>query len=328
MRIAVDAQGGKAGPRPVLDAAVRSARETGVEFLLCGPADPLRRALDSMGVSPSDTGLRVMDAPDAVGLDEDPSEARERPLSSAMVAAQQAAGGGADAFLATGNPGAALVASLWHMKKLSGVLRPALARTVRTLAGRAVLLDCGASPECKPWHLLQFALMGCAYARTLGTPEPRVGLLSSGARWGPWSESTRETLALLKHSGTEFVGVVDGAAFTAGGADVAVCDGLVGGACAGILEGAAALFAARTAAASQGRMFPGLRRRLLDPILGTAAADLRPGGAPLLGMDGVVVLSRGDEDAQELMEGIRTAALLRESGLKDRIRETMLEEVA
>ncbi|MEK7746554.1 MAG: hypothetical protein AAB576_07810, partial [Elusimicrobiota bacterium] len=315
MRIAVDAQGGKAGPRPVLDAAVRSARETDVEFLLCGPPDPLRRALDSMGVSPLDPGLRIVDAPDAVGLDEDPAAARERPLCSAMVAARQAALGEADAFLSTGNPGAALVASLWHVKKLGGVLRPALARTVRTLAGKAVLLDCGASPECKPWHLMQFALMGCAYARALGTPSPRVGLLSSGARWGPGSESTRETLALLRHCGPEFVGALDGAAFAAGEADVAVCDGLVGGVCAGILEGAAALFAARTAAALQEGMFPVLRRRLLDPVLGTASEDFRPGCAPLLGMDGVVVLSRGDEDARELMEGIRTASLMAGSGL-------------
>ncbi|MEK9145113.1 MAG: hypothetical protein AAB339_05845, partial [Elusimicrobiota bacterium] len=82
------------------------------------------------------------------------------------------------------------------------------------------------------------------------------------------------------------------------------------------------------AAALRGGMLPEIRRRLLEPVRGTASADFRPGCAPLLGMDGVIVLSRGDEDARELMEGIRTAALLTESGLKDRIRETMLEEVA
>ena len=328
MRIAVDAQGGKAGPRPVLDAVVRSSRETGVEFLLCGSLDPLRRGLDAMGVSPRDPRLQVVDAPDAVGLDEDPLSARERPLSSVMVAAEQVARANADAMLATGNPGAAVVASLWHIKRLSGVLRPALARTIRTLAGRAVLLDCGASPDCKPWHLLQFALMGCAYARVLGVSRPRVGLLSLGARWGPGSESTREALALLKHSGPDFVGPVDGAALAAGEVDVAACEGMVGSACAGILEGAAAVFAARSLSSVEGRMFPGLRRRLLDPVLGKALREFRSGCAPLLGVDGVVMLSRGEEGAVELMDGIRAAESLTKNGLKERIRENLEEKHA
>lgn len=321
MRIALDAQGGKAGPRPVLDAVLRFAGETGAEFLLCGPADPLRRGLAAMGVSPADGRFRVVDAPDLADPDEDPASTRERPLSPVMVAAERLARGEADALLATGNPGAAVVASLWHNKRLSGVLRPAVAKTLPTLAGSVVLLDCGAAPDCKPWHLLQFAMMGCAFARASGVAKPRFGLLGMGRRWGPGSESAREALALLKHSGPNFVGLVKGEALAAGEVDVAVCDGTTGSVCSGVLEGAGALAGSRVMSAAERESFPGLRRRLLEPALAAAAKEFRSGCAPLLGVDGVVLIARGDEGAQELLAGLAKAALMVERGLKERIRE-------
>ncbi|MBI4346928.1 MAG: phosphate--acyl-ACP acyltransferase, partial [Elusimicrobia bacterium] len=158
MKLALDAVGGDFGLKPNIDGAIQAASELGHEIVLVGPAESVRSELASRGIPSSDKRFEIVDSPDLVRMDEEPVAAcREKPKSSIMVATELVAAKRADGVVSAGHSGAAMVAALWHLKRLSGVLRPAIASPLPTVKGTAVLLDAGANTECKPWHLLQFA---------------------------------------------------------------------------------------------------------------------------------------------------------------------------
>src|SRR5215207_2052725 len=181
MRIAIDAMGGDHAPAHPVDGAVAAARHLGLGIDLIGRADLIRAEL-ARHPDADDLDVRVIDAPDVIDMAESPAKAlRRKPGASIRVAAEHVAAGNAAALFSAGHTGASVVAAHAAFGMLPGVDRPALAPTVPTRNGSAVLLDTGATVECKPSYLLQFGVMGAVYARAwMGIERPRVGLLSIG----------------------------------------------------------------------------------------------------------------------------------------------------
>src|SRR5581483_8513233 len=154
VKTALDAAGGDFGLKPNIEGAVNAVTALGCEVALVGPAAAMRAELATHGVGAEDKRFEIVDAPEQVGMDEDPAKAcREKPHASVMVAAELVATGKAHATISAGHSGAAMVSALWHLKRIPGVLRPAIATPIPTAKGTSVLLDAGAITECKPWHL-------------------------------------------------------------------------------------------------------------------------------------------------------------------------------
>ena len=311
MRIAVDATGGDHGPSVVVPGAVAGARATGVDIALVGPTELMRGALTKLDITGLDVSL--VEAPDEIGMDEHPAKAVYRkPRSSIVVGIKEVKSGRTDAFVSAGNSGAVLAAALFELGAIEGIDRPAIASYFPTLRGRSLVLDLGAVTDPKPQYLVQFALMGKVYAeRILGVPNPTVGLLSNGEEPTKGNRLVQETFPLLAATpGIDFRGNVEGKDVTAGTVDVVVTDGFTGNVALKTAEGAAAMLTEL------------LRRELTATIpRKLAAALLRPafrsvrqrldysevGGAPLLGVDGTVIIAHGRSDAKAIANAVVVA---------------------
>lgn len=328
MRIALDACGGDFGLKPNVEGAVQAASELGCEVHLVGPGGPLAAELKALGIGPGDRRFVIVEAAQSVGMGEDPVRAcREKPQASILVAAELAARGRVDAVVSCGHSGATMVAALWHMKRIPGVLRPAIACPIPTQRGISVLLDGGANADCKPWHLVQFAMMGAFYARHVFKAErPSVGLLSIGEEEDKGNELVREAARLLRSSGLNFHGMVEGRDIPSGAVDVVVCDGFVGNVCLKLMEGtASSLFAMLKTEIERG-LFSKLGGALIRP----AARRLRKrlsydeyGGAPLLGVDGTAIICHGKSNAKAVFNAHRVAQELTRADTNQHIRAAM-----
>jgi glycerol-3-phosphate acyltransferase PlsX len=286
--IAVDAMGGDDAPRHVIDGALAAARDVDLGIVLVGPSaridDELRR---HPGVDMA--RVRLVDAADVVSMDEAPTAAlRRKAGASIRIAAETVVRGEAAGLFSAGHTGATVMAAHAAFGTVTGVDRPALAATIPTPNGRAVLLDVGASVECRPQHLLQFAVMGSVYARVaLGIETPRVGLLSTGEEATKGNELTRESHRLLKSSLPSFVGNVEARDVYRGQADVIVCDGFTGNVALKISEGLVELI--------QG---------LLSKEVSVITDYSEYGGAPLLGVNGVAIVGHGRSSAKAVRNGV------------------------
>src|SRR5687767_2221336 len=220
MRIAVDAMGGDHAPAHSVDGALAAVRHLGIGVDLVGRASIVRAELARHADARS-LDVRVIEAPDVIEMHEAPAYAlRRKPQSSIRVAAELVARGEAAALVSAGHTGATVVAAHGAFGMLPGVDRPALAPSVPTRNGSAVLLDAGATVECKPAYLLQFGVMGAVYARAwLGIERPRVGLLSIGEEETKGNDLTRDAHQLLKASSLHFVGNVEARDIFSGQAD-------------------------------------------------------------------------------------------------------------
>ena len=238
MYIAIDAAGGDFAPRNIVDGALVAARHGGFGLTLVGNRPVIEAELARHGDA-ARVDVRFVDAVDVVGGAEPPAAViRRKPRSSVRQAAEVVARGDAAAFFSAGNTGAALLAAHAAFGLLSGVERPALATAIPTRRGSAILLDAGANVECRPRHLVQFAAMGCVYARlSLGVSRPRVGLLSIGEEATKGNELTRDAHRRLQDSGLDFIGNIEARDVFTGQADVIVCDGFTGNVALKVSEG-------------------------------------------------------------------------------------------
>jgi len=326
LKIALDAVGGDHGLTPNIDGAVQAANAFGVELVLVGPAAQIRAELSARGVGEGDPRFEVVEAPDVVGMDEEPAAAcRAKPASSVMVCAQLVAAGKAAGFVSAGNSGATMVAALWHLKRVPGILRPAIAVPIPTPRGVTVLLDAGANVDCKPWHLVQFAVMGELLARHLyGIPEPTVGLLTIGEEEGKGNDLVKEAYPHLKTSGLNFLGSVEGRDVPAGKTDVVVCDGFVGNVLIKTMEGTAAAVVGLLKA----ELTSSWRYKLPALLLRGPFARMKKkmsydeyGGAPLVGVNGVAIVCHGSSNARAISHAVRAAAKTADSGYVALLRE-------
>jgi glycerol-3-phosphate acyltransferase PlsX len=330
MRIAVDAMGGDYAPSRIVDGALAAARHLGIGLDLVGRAEAVRAEmarhddLDALDV-------RVVDAPDVIEMAESPAQAlRRKPRASIRVAAELVARGEAAALVSAGHTGAAVVAAHAAFGMLPGVDRPGLAPSVPTRGGSAVIIDAGATVECKPSHLLQFGVMGSVYARTwMGVERPRVGLLSTGEEASKGNELTREAHRLLKASRLHFVGNVEARDVFSGQADVIVCDGFTGNVALKLSEGLVEMveellgeelqstFSSQVGSLLSRRAFRRFRRRV----------DYSEyGGAPLMGVAGLCIVGHGRSSVKAVRNAVAMAARFASARVLDRVEQEIAAE--
>jgi glycerol-3-phosphate acyltransferase PlsX len=314
MRIAIDAMGGDAGPSVIVDGALVAARHLQVGLLLVGDGAAIEAELARHPVASlfRRIDVRVIDAPDYVGMSESPALAlRRKPRASIKVAADAVRDGQADALFSAGHTGASVMAAHAAFGMLPGVDRPALATIIPTRRSPAVLLDAGATVGCRPPHLVQFAVMGSAYASVaLGLPAPRVGLLSVGEEESKGNELTREAHRLLKDAPVNFIGNVEGRDVYAGEADVIVCDGFTGNVTLkvseGLVETVEALLHDELAATFGGRVGYVLSRQAFRRF--RRRVDYSEyGGAPLVGLNGLCIVGHGRSSAKAVANAVTMA---------------------
>src|SRR3990170_1773216 len=328
MRIAVDAMGGDQAPEAIISGAVAAARELGADVVLVGREARVREELARHRGAPA---LEIVDAPEVIEMHEPPAMAlRRKRRASIVVAIELLKAGRADAVVTAGHTGAAMGAALLGLGRVPGVDRPAIAAVLPTqTALPAILLDVGANVDCKPHHLLQFALMGSVYAhRVLGAASPRVGLLSNGTEEGKGSELTLAATPLLRASGLNFVGNVEARDFFLGVADVVVCDGFVGNVAMKFGQGLA--LAIRNIAKDELRGLRGkLLRLYLAPLVGLIRRlyrriDYREyGGGAALGADGGGSVAPRRSNARALRNAVRVAAEAVSHGFVEELRSRM-----
>jgi glycerol-3-phosphate acyltransferase PlsX len=323
-RIAVDAMGGDNAPQEIVAGALMAAGGLGVQLTLVGQVDAIRHELQGTTEIP---GLRIVDAPDIIEMDESPTDAvRGKPNASINVGLQLMKKGEADAFVTAGNTGASMAAALLTVGRIRGIARPALATIFPTGEGVTILLDVGANADCRPIHLIQFAHLGSAYMqRMFAIQHPRVGLLSIGEEDTKGNELTIEVNhALRQGTDLNFIGNIEGKDLTRGVADVVVMDGFTGNVVVKTAEGIGEM------------MFTALREAVeLTPWNRAAGlilmSELRKvkrrldyteyGGAVLLGVDGVTILGHGRSNARAVFSAIRAARDAVNNGVMDVMRE-------
>ncbi len=307
MKIAVDAMGGDHGPEIVVDGAVSAAKEEGMPVILVGNKRSIEAELSKYDTR--DLSIDVRNASQTVGMGESPVKAiRRKKNSSIRICFELVKKGEADAVVSAGNSGAAMAAGIFLLKKLKGVDRPAIVVSIPTLKDQAVLLDAGGNVDCKPFHLLQFALMGEVYAHDIMRKErPRIGLLSNGEEEGKGNELTRETHELLKRSKLNYIGYIEGRDVFGGDVDVIVCDGFVGNIVLKLSEGLTEAIItmlkrdiAESFQAKLGYMLSqGVFKKLKKKI-----DYAEYGGAPMLGIDGVCIVGHGGSSAKAIKNAL------------------------
>jgi phosphate acyltransferase len=321
--IAVDAMGGDHAPGEIVDGAVQAAAELGVGILLIGREDAVARLLPDGGPP----GVDFEHADDIVTMDEDPASAARRKKDSSLVRCAQAVRDGrAQGMVSAGNTGATMAAALLRMGRVRGVARPAIAVPIPVPGGRhpQLLIDGGSTVDCTPEWLAQFARMGREYARTrLGVDEPTVGLLSNGEEPGKGDELRKQTFALLDDL-PGFQGNVEGRDIMHGTVDVLVTDGFTGNVVLKAVEGA--LRAAVNLVFGVLDSTPEAKEagKVITPLLLDAASVLDPdetGGAVLLGVDGVCVISHGSSSARAIVNAVKVAEECIEAGVVGRLKE-------
>ena len=304
--IAVDGMGGDKAPGEIIEGARRAAAELGVPVALVGRPEELG----------TEHGLEVFPASEVIAMAADPAKSVRTMKDSSLVRAAEAVRDGkASAMISAGNTGATMASALLRMGRIKGVIRPAIATPIPVPGGTpTVLLDAGANAECQPEWLVQFAQMGAVFARQrYGMAKPRVGLLSIGEEPGKGNPLVKETYALMKEAtlDAEFIGNVEGRDIMTDDVDVIVTDGFTGNVALKTLEGAMralvnALFgvfaASDEAKAAADVLMPGLL-----PLYSQLDPDSY-GGAMLLGVDGVCIISHGSSSATAIVNAVRVAA--------------------
>ena len=315
--------GGDYAPRHVVDGALAAVRHFDLGVTLVGRS----AAIDAELVRHPDVDrarVRIVDATDVIDMADSPAAAlRRKPAASIKVAADAVAHGTAAALFSAGHTGATVMAAHGAFGMLTGVDRPALAATVPTRRRPAVLLDVGASVECRPAHLLQFAVMGSMYARVaFGIDAPRIGLLSIGEEETKGNELTREAHRLLKASSLAFIGNIEARDVYSGEADVIVCDGFTGNVALKISEGLVDvvedLLREELSSTITMRVGSLLTRRALRRF--RRRVDYSEyGGAPLLGVAGVAVVGHGRSSAKAVRNAVAMAYRFAAQGFLARV---------
>ena len=308
LRIAIDAMGGDHAPAEPVAGAVAAARAYGIEVALVGQGAAIEAELGKHDL----TGLTlpVVEAAEVITMDEHAANAaRRKPNASINVALRQVKDGHAAAMISAGNSGAIMAAALFTLGRIPGIERPAIGAIMPTSTGHVLLIDAGANTDPKPSQLLQFGQMGAIFMeRVRGIREPRVGLLANGEEASKGSELIQATHPLLAASGLNFVGNIEGKDIPAGLVDVVVTDGHTGNVVLKLTEGVAATLLGMVRAELTTTFFSKLLAAGLRPAFRRVRARLdyrEVGGAPLLGVEGVVVIAHGRSDARAIQNAIR-----------------------
>ncbi|OCL26051.1 phosphate acyltransferase [Orenia metallireducens] len=316
MKIIVDAMGGDHAPYEIVKGAIEASQEIDSKLILVGIEEKVKKELAKYTYDKDK--IEIYHASEVIGMNESPAKAlRKKKDSSIVVGSKMVKEGAGDAFVSAGSTGAVMASSLLKTGRIKGIKRPAIATVFPTLKEETLLLDMGANVDSKPEHLVQHALMGQIYAKNLlDKKNPTVGLLSIGEEEKKGNELTIETHKLLKEmDNINFVGNVEGRDIFTGKYDVILCEGFVGNVVLKTTEGLASA------------LFKIIKREITATFLGKIGALLLKsafkrvakkmdyteyGGAPLLGIDGITIISHGSSNAKAIKNAIKNA----EKGIK------------
>ena len=344
-RIAIDAMGGDYAPAAIVDGAVWAARDYNIPIELVGKEDEIKRELDRIakkGISSNRGGyythkikvdlskldIKITNAEEVIEMGEAVGQAiRKKKKSSIVLAVDAVAKGSSDAVVAAGSTGAAMASSLFGLGRLTGIERPAIALTLPTIKKPFMLLDAGANSSCSPEMLYQFALMGSTFVKNVyGYENPRVGVLNIGEEAGKGNELVQTAYKLLEENkdGLNFIGNVEGKEIFKGSCDFIVCDGCVGHVALKMIEGSSSM------------LFEMIKQEFCSNIISMAIGLLaKPfmkriykrinyeefGGALLLGVKGITVISHGRSTSYAIRNAVRVAKDAVESGVNKKISE-------
>lgn len=332
MKVIIDAMGGDFAPQVTVEGALQAVKEYGTEVILVGRAEKILTCLEEMGIKDLPQGIEIVHAEEVVEAEDNPATvAREKKNSSMAMGLGLLKEDRAAAFISAGNTGALLTSATLIIKRVRGIRRAALAPMIPSGTGGAILMDAGATAECTPEYLLQYAYMGVFFAqRVLDRPNPKVGLLNIGAEPGKGTEMHRETFQLLKQADAagrlNFLGNVEAKEAILGGVDVVVTDGFSGNIMLKAFEGTAKLMNEHIkklftkgvgSKVAAGLVMGGINemRREFDPN--------ETGGTMLLGIAKPVIKAHGSSNAFAIKNAVRQAMLVANSGVIEDIKENV-----
>jgi len=325
VRVAVDIMGGDHAPEEIIKGAVIAAAKGDVEIILVGPVDILKGELAKYEVSY--LPISCVKADEAVKEGEHPAFAiRRKPNASVAVAMELVKTEEADAIVSAGPTGAASVTAIMSLGMLPGVERPAICVPLVGFAPNTVLVDGGANVDCKPHHLLSFAVIGSVYAkRLLNINQPRVALLSIGQEEGKGSKLIQESYSLLRDSGLDFIGNIEGYDVLSGRANVIVCDGTVGNILMKFYESVGHYFVGWLKGKLSNLPLGGTVKKLLDQMISFTkiTKNESDSGGLLWGVNGVVHLMHGNSHAQQVSKAIVRAKYAVETDLIGALRSDL-----
>ena len=326
MKIAIDGMGGDQAPKVIVDGVVAGAKECDYDLVLVGDKTTLRRELSRYRRYPSN--ISIAHASEVIGMDEPPAvSVRRKRNSSIAVGIELMKKGVVDAFISAGNTGAVVCSATLSLGLLRGVDRPGISIVFPTFMGVSMMIDVGANIDPRPIHLLLYGIMADAYSKyILGKPRPSIGLLSIGEEATKGTDFVREAHKLLEESRLNFVGNIEGQDVFTGRCDIILCDGFVGNIVLKVAEGIGGAITKLMKSQIKSRPLAKIGALLSKPAFMRMWKDLdysEYGGAPLLGIDGRVIISHGGSSAKAIKNAIKRAAEFKENELNKRILEEL-----
>ena len=310
VRIAIDAMGGDYAPGEMVKGAAAAAEQGDIEPILVGPLDTLKAELAKYDVS--GLPLHCVNAGDFIREEENPAMAvRHKPNSSIAIATKMVKAGEADALIGATATGSLVTSALQHLGMIEGIDRPIIGGVLSTIAPKTAIFDLGVNMDCKPQHLLNFAVIGTVYARMfLDVPNPTVALLNVGKEEGKGNQLVREAYSLLKKSGLNFIGNVEGSAILTGQANVIVCDAFVGNCLFKLSESGGEIVA--NYFLNKLKSYPLVNQVLkgkAKKMIASLASPDSVGGGLIWGIDGAVLKMHGHSQAADVTEKLGQAKL-------------------
>jgi glycerol-3-phosphate acyltransferase PlsX len=328
IRVAVDAMGGDYAPEEIVKGAVLAARKDDVEIFLVGTANILEQELAGCEVT-NGSSIHIVGASEVIKENESPVDViRRKPNCSIAIAAKMVKSGEADAVLSAGSTAAAAVSAIQFIGMVDGVYRPAIVGSLGSFAANTVMVDLGANVDCKPYQFLTFAIAGSVYAKEfLNIADPKIALLSTGGEESKGNEAVREAHPLLKNSGLNFIGNIEGGDILSGRANVIVCDGFVGNVLLKFFESIGPY--AQVWTEEKLKKHPPLRAlaRLLFkglfPATKMSGESEKRGGGILWGVDGIVKIAHGASRAPQIANAIESAKEAAKAGVVESLKSEL-----
>lgn len=331
IKIAVDAMGGDNAPSEIVKGAVEAVNERkDITVCLTGQETVIKKELEKYTYNKEQ--IEIVNASEVIETGEPPVNAiRKKKDSSIVVGMNLVKNGQADGFVSAGSSGAVLVGGQVIVGRIKGVERPPLAPLIPTEKGVSLLIDCGANVDARPSHLVQFAQMGSIYMEhVLGIKNPRVAIVNIGAEEEKGNALVKETFPLLKECpGINFIGSIEAREIPHGGADVIVCEAFVGNVILKLYEGVGATLISMVKKGLMSSFRSKLGALLIKPALKSTLKSFDAteyGGAPLLGLKGLVVKTHGSSKANEVKNSIIQCISFKEQGISDKIKECLAAE--
>ncbi|MFA5014491.1 MAG: phosphate acyltransferase PlsX [Actinomycetota bacterium] len=325
--IIIDAMGGDFAPEEIVKGSVEARKDYGAKIKLVGNPDKIKKAAISGSLDLD--GIEIVPSSQEVGMCEFPSEVlKKKKDSSIFIGSQLVSQGKGNVFISAGNTGAVMACSLFNMKRIENVYRPAIAVVIPLGDKKFVLIDAGANADCKPPYLKQFAIMGKIYSENiLGIKNPKVALVNIGEEEKKGNELSVESYKLLKdYPGINFIGNIEGRELFEGRTDVAVCDGFVGNVILKLVEGMANFFFGEI----KNILKSGTMAKLSALVLKGSLVNMKKrfdyeeyGGAQLLGLNGLVIIAHGSSKSRAIKSAVRAAT----ESLKNNLTSKISEEI-